>query len=235
MLYVRDAHAATVIRAVPRVLMNTRGVRLPRDVIVAIDSDLLCGRHRAFERPRRSTVAGGSVGARGNGCPSQASPSASTCGSAVYLRPMTDPLFANAISPEYAERRDSLIKSFPAAHRFLTALEHLHTSDPRHHLGTAQNVHVYVGDRFLCYIRIERQPPKGVVLVVRSEPHQGRIKDGTQSIDAPAFVNRVAMLIAGHHGYQGWGDRTGIEYTLDARTPEVFFDDFVGLVRGAVA
>ncbi len=150
---------------------------------------------------------------------------------AVYPRPMSDPRFANVITPEYAERRDALSKSFPGAHRFLMALQELHATDPRFYLGTAQNVHVYVADRFLCYIRIVEQRPKGAVLVVTSEPHQGRIKEGTQSIGAPAFVKRIEKLIGTHRGYQHWGERTGIEYTLDARTPDGFFDDFVGLVR----
>ena len=145
---------------------------------------------------------------------------------------MPDAPFTTVIAPDYAKRRESLAAAFPAAHRFLLALEQLHASDSRHHLGTAQNLHVYVGDRFLCYIRIER-PRKGPVLVVTSEPHQGRIKDGTQSIDAPAFVKQVEKLIATHRGYQHWGDRTGLEYTLDARTPDAFFDGFVALVRGA--
>ena len=142
----------------------------------------------------------------------------------VPLTGVTTPhTFTNTLTPEYLARRDALKASFPAAHSFLCALEAL-TERGRFHLGTAQNVHLYDGESFLMYVRIERNGAGRPMLAVSPEPHQGKIKDGTQTLHAPAFVKQVVRHVSDLRGFHRWAERPGAELTLMADTPSEFFD-----------
>jgi hypothetical protein len=140
--------------------------------------------------------------------------------------------FTSVITPEYAARRDELRDSFPAAHAFLVALEALCESGGRFHLGTAQNLHLYDGTSFLCYVRIERQGKGRPSLVWSPEPRQGQIKTGTQDVEGPEFARQLKQRIMDLKGFQDqWAKQRGIEFVVSADAPAALFDETLAALR----
>ena len=136
--------------------------------------------------------------------------------------------FTTELAPEYGERRNRLAQTFPAAHRFLSDLELLCTMEPRFHLGTAKNLHLYLGDRVLCYIRME----KPASLVVSPVPNANHIKVGTRPDPGALMPRPMNEVVMRHKGYSaGWARRPGDIFTFTEATPAAFFTDLFELIR----
>ena len=136
--------------------------------------------------------------------------------------------FTTELAPEYRARRDGLLSAFPAAHAFLLSLERLCVSDPRFHLGTTKNLHLYVDDRFLCRIIFE----KPVALTLSPEPNG--IKEGTHRDPGSVFrtLNKVVM---DHRGYSAkWAVATEGKVKITPAAPEAFFTGLLEVVGRCV-
>lgn len=134
---------------------------------------------------------------------------------------MEAPRFTTVITPEYAARRDALAATNPAAHGFLTHLESLGEG---YHLGTAQNVHVYDGERFLLYVRIERNGAGRPSLALSSTPHQGQVKSGTHARDASLILRRLVLAVMDLKGFHAWAEKVGDDLVLAPDAPSAFYD-----------
>ncbi|MDP2345545.1 MAG: hypothetical protein Q8O67_31670 [Deltaproteobacteria bacterium] len=141
--------------------------------------------------------------------------------------------FTNDVGRPYQQRRELLLTSFPAAHAFLVAIEKLHTDVPGFHLGTSQNIHVYLHTRYLAYIKLRLGIPGAPRLLLRAKQHVA-IKNGT--IPDPAlFGPALRELVTSHGGFQdGWAEqpRPGKEEQgLTRDTPAAFFDELLVKLR----
>jgi hypothetical protein len=143
--------------------------------------------------------------------------------------------FKTDLQKEYCQRRDRLAVRFPAASRFLLALEALCRDDQRFHLGTAQNLHLYVSERFLAYVKMDKLASSEPVLRFSSEPNV-QIKHGTRSDPARVLPRPLNTLVMDHRGYSaGWATHNHDEgaFAFMPGTPAAFFDAVVELVRQA--
>ena len=144
--------------------------------------------------------------------------------------------FTNDIEPAYRQRRASLQATFPAAHDFLAALEALHSEGTGFHLGTAENVHLYLGKRYLAYLRLELRTPTTPRLLLRARPNI-TIKDGTVDDSASLFGRPLNRLVMSHGGFPaGWAEKAPKGSDDDERsftrdTPAAFFVALLGLIR----
>ncbi len=133
---------------------------------------------------------------------------------------MRQPKFTEA----YGERRDRLATTFPSAHAFLRDLG----ADEVLWLSTATNAHVYSGDRFLAYIRIQApdlEPPS----VVLSPRFNNRIADGAVDGSGLLFPGVVDRLLGPTQDW--WTRRSGGAVELNSGTPAQFFDGLLAAMR----
>lgn len=136
--------------------------------------------------------------------------------------------FTTELAPEYCARRDSLLTTFPAAHRFLSDLEALCSRGLGFHLGTTKNLHLYLGPRFLCYIKIE----KPAALLLSPEPNVS-IKVGTRPDPGCLFPRPVDRLVVAHKGFSAkWATRTEDKFKVLPGAPEAFFHGLLHLIEG---
>ena len=134
--------------------------------------------------------------------------------------------FTTELAPEYRARREGLQGAFPAAHGFLFALEHLCPRGSRFHLGTTKNLHLYLGDRFLCYIKIER--PAALLL---SPAPNVNLKVGTRPDPGSLFPRPIEKLVEQHKGFRArWAVRTEDKFRVMPGAPEAFFTDLLNLI-----
>jgi len=135
--------------------------------------------------------------------------------------------FTTGLAPEYRARREGLQGAFPVAHSFLLALENLCLADSRFHLGTTKNLHLYLGDRFLCYIKIERP----VALLLSPVPNVN-LKVGTRPDPGSLFPRPIDQLVRDHKGYGAhWAVRAVDKIKIMPGAPEAFFSDLLNLLR----
>lgn len=139
--------------------------------------------------------------------------------------------FTTVITPEYAARRDALTTTVPAAHNFLVQLESLCAEGTGFHLGTAQNVHVYDGERFLLYVRIERKGAGRTTIVLSSTPHQQQVKAGTRTDAAPTLMRRLVLIAMDQRGFHNWVEKEGDTLVLAPNAPSAFYDAVVVALR----
>lgn len=144
---------------------------------------------------------------------------------------MDTPRFTTVIAPEYAARRDALTTSVPAAHNFLVQLEALCAEGTGYHLGTAQNVHVYDGERFLLYVRIAPQGDGRPSIVLSPTPHQSQVKAGTHADAAPALMRRLVLTVMDQGGFHRWAEKDGDALVLAPNTPSALYDAVLVALR----
>ncbi|MEP7121871.1 MAG: hypothetical protein ABJE95_13205 [Byssovorax sp.] len=145
--------------------------------------------------------------------------------------------FTNVITAGYRKNRDRLTPRFPAARDFLLALEQLHEqTDGRFHVGTDQNLHLYLEDRFLAYIRLEKLSSPKPSLVFSPRAHNDHIKDDTRRTPELLCSTPLRDLIEKHRGGSGgWAKRErekGVElFRIEAGATEAFFADLLQVIR----
>lgn len=133
--------------------------------------------------------------------------------------------FTNHISTDHREKRARLGGTFPAARDFLEKLAGLHDETGRFHLGTDQNLHLYLDHEFLAYIRIE--PPSSIAI---SPKFHIKIKPGTTP--APErFFTRLREIIEKHGGRGRWVSCKDDDFRIGAAAPGEFFDDLLAALR----
>ena len=135
------------------------------------------------------------------------------------------PVRKQKITKTYATRRDRLVVTFPAAHAFLTDLE----GDRGLWLSTATNAHLYSGDRFLAYIKVnapEARPPS----LLLSPRFNNRIVAGTKDASHLLFRDTVEALRS-EADPAWWTTRSRGAIELSSGTPPRFFDDLMNSLR----
>jgi hypothetical protein len=142
--------------------------------------------------------------------------------------------FETTLEREYCKRRDSLQTHFPSGYQFLVQLEKLCETNPRFHLGTTKNLHLYIDDRFVAYITMDRLTSTAPRLFLSPIPNVDT-KDGTR-MDAGVLVPKpVDTTVMKHGGYKaGWAFRRAKAFhqiELVPGTPDVFFNELMGMVK----
>ncbi|MCO4762746.1 MAG: hypothetical protein KC502_14630 [Myxococcales bacterium] len=84
---------------------------------------------------------------------------------------------------------------FPAAAAFLRGLEVLCRGGHGFHLGGKRHAHLYFGDAFLLYLRIEGLDRNNPSLLLAQQPH-GKLKHGTLDASHLLFGRRIHGVIA---------------------------------------
>ena len=141
--------------------------------------------------------------------------------------------FQTTLEKGYLTGRDRLATKLPAAHRFLSGLESLCREDPRFHLGTTKNVHLYVTDRFLAYVTLDKRRAGQSILGFSPTPNV-QLKEGTHSDTAVLLPRPLGQLVTSHGGYSaGWAKRSTADdtFAFSSGTPDRFFDEVLSLIR----
>ena len=146
--------------------------------------------------------------------------------------------FESTLTREYQKRRDSLRTHFPAGQQFLVQLEKLCESNPRFHVGSTKNLHLYLDDRFIAYITMDRLTTSAPRLLFSPLPNVAT-KEGTH-MDASVLVPRpIDVVVRKHGGYQGgWAFRRAKSFhqvEVVPGTPEAFFAEVIRLVESLAA
>ena len=118
------------------------------------------------------------------------------------------------------ESNDAL---WPAAGRFLRGLEVLCRGGHGFHLGGRRNAHVYYGDAFLLYVRVEGIEERRPSLLLSDRAH-GALKIGALDASHLLFRERIHGVIAAlglEHDKRLMRTRDG--YRAIAGLPEAFF------------
>lgn len=151
------------------------------------------------------------------------------------------PTFTNSITADHRKNRERLSARFPAARDFLLALERLYEETAgRFHLGTDQNLHLYLDDQFLIYVRIEALSSSRPALVFSPQAHNDHIKDGTRRAPELLFPKALFNLVERHRGGSGGWAKRKMDRDVDvlrvaAGAPEAFFGDLLAAIRALVA
>jgi hypothetical protein len=141
--------------------------------------------------------------------------------------------FTTAYTREYEDRRDRFRESFPAAHRFLKAVETLCVDDPRFHLGVDKNVHFYVEDSFLAYMTMEKVKTATPHLVFSPNPH-AVTKPGTTLQSELVFARELTQIIMNLRGFHTWAAKhktKPTDFIIRSTTPDAFFDALLVLLK----
>jgi hypothetical protein len=147
---------------------------------------------------------------------------------------MSTPEFTTQIDPQYVTRRETLGKTFPEAARFLVGLEALCTSDPKFHLGTQKNVHIYYEDKFLGYITIEHLTKPTPFLRFSPEPNAQQVKEGTHQGSEVLVPRPLDHMIMDNGGYRAkWAayERNKVLIDIKQGAPDTFFNQLLELIR----
>jgi hypothetical protein len=147
---------------------------------------------------------------------------------------MSTPDFVTQIDPQFVTRREQLGKTFPEAQRFLVALEALCTSDPKFHLGTVKNLHLYYEDKFLAYITIEHLTKPAPFLRFSPDPNAQQVKEGTHQGSEVLLPRALDHMIMDNGGYRAkWAayDRNKVLIDIKQGAPDTFFNQLIELIR----
>jgi hypothetical protein len=134
------------------------------------------------------------------------------------------------ISEKYRHNCDGYETDFPAAHRFLIALEN--GAPHGLWLSTATNAHLYKRDAFLSYIRFGNVQHANPTLIL--SPHFHIAIAEAASDEAHLLFPIPILQILNKHtvGHPSWWDeRPGNSFELRNTTPSAFFDDLLALLR----
>lgn len=111
------------------------------------------------------------------------------------------PIWRSRVGKELRQRIDALDTAvegssppFASAAAFLRGLEVLCRGGHGFHLGGARHAHVYFGDAFLLYLRIEGLDRANPSLLLASQPH-GKLKHGTLDASHLLFGRRIHGII----------------------------------------
>jgi len=146
----------------------------------------------------------------------------------------TEAAFATHIDPQFVTRRETLGKTFPEAKTFLLNLEALCASDPRFHLGTQKNVHVYCEERFLCYITIEHLTKPAPFLRFSPDPNAQQVKQGTTDSSELLVPRPLDHMIMDNGGYRAkWAayERNKVLIDIKQGAPDTFFNALIALIK----
>lgn len=156
------------------------------------------------------------------------------------MRDITMHSFTNSITADHRKNRERLSARFPAARDFLLALERLHDeATGRFHLGTDQNLHLYLEDRFLIYIELKDLSSSRPALVFSPRAHNDHVKDGTRRASSLLFPKALFDLVERYRGGSGgWAkrerDRDVDVLRIAAGAPDDFFGDLLTVIRAIV-
>jgi len=134
--------------------------------------------------------------------------------------------FETVVTIEFAERREDLATSFPSAHRFLVDLEALCRKDPRYHLGTFKNVHVYLDTKHLMYLRVS-----DAGLILRGQPN-ANIKVGTTDASQLLFDGLLQDIVDASGEDGEWAELTKGQVEVSPEAPAEFFDRLLAALKG---
>lgn len=141
--------------------------------------------------------------------------------------------FTTEYTREYQERRDRFRETFPAAHRFMLALEALCAEDPRFHLGVDKNLFIYCGDAFLAHMTMEKVKTETPHLVFTPNT-KVNIKPGTtQHVDLvfPRGMSQLIMPLGGFHKWAEKNKNRPTDFIIRSTAPDAFFEGMIKLLR----
>ncbi len=122
----------------------------------------------------------------------------------------------------YRSRRDALATTFQEAYDFLRGLELLCDGDHGFHMGTAQHVQFYLGERFLFHLAI-RDTDGDKPWLQLSPRHHGRLKEGAHDAAHLLFRERIHRVLQ-QLGVPGRAVmRREDAYRITVGTPLTFF------------
>lgn len=127
----------------------------------------------------------------------------------------------NYIKKKYLENLEQLRGMNPFAYQFLKKLEQ-HV--PSLWLSTDKNVHLYVGRKFIAYIKFTLDST-GIIL---SSQYNKKIWSGTEDYSALLFQDQIPTIIEQYNDSQSWAswfkqNYDGIEIIISKNAPETFF------------
>ena len=134
------------------------------------------------------------------------------------------------ISEKYRQNRDDYETRFPAAYRFLKALENGELDGLW--LSTATNAHLYKRRAFLGYIRFGNVQHTNPTLVLSPHFHITIAETATDEahlLFPTAIRQALNKCTSVPPGW--WDERPGNVFELRNTTPVVFFDGLLDLVR----
>jgi hypothetical protein len=135
------------------------------------------------------------------------------------------------LTAAYIERLSRFAVTFPAAHTFLRRLE-IDGPEDDLWLSTATNAHLYKGDGFLAYLKLnnpELQPPSLVI----SPRFNQMIAAHTTDESARLFPKPFDKVVMNHSGFKSkWAvRRENVTTELTVATPAAFFEDLYAVLR----
>lgn len=137
---------------------------------------------------------------------------------------------------EYLSRLATMEKVHPPAFRFLKRLQEQGPNDDLY-LVTASNAHLYKGDAFLAYLKLNCQPNKPPSLLLSPNFNMLINADATDQSSRlfPVLINKLVMASRGFSAR--WAvQRTRPAVEFSPATPDSFFDAlFEALTTLAVA
>ncbi len=140
--------------------------------------------------------------------------------------------FDTVSSKQRGKRRGQLVERFRAAGGFLVGLEVFCVTNPRFHLATTRNVHIYLDDRFVLYVVMDRLEASRPVLRLSPDPNV-LIKEGTRPDPTALLPKPVEGIISKHRGFSSkWATKKGDSFDIVPGAPEAFFAEVLDLVRG---
>jgi hypothetical protein len=145
------------------------------------------------------------------------------------------PEFKTELHRDYIKQRDILADIIPAGNRFLIGLEALCAEDPRFHIGTTKNLYLYMQDRFLVYVTMEKLASEKPILKFSPKPNLS-LKDGTRRDPTGLLRRPLNQLVMKLQGYSaGWAKHKDIEgtFTFTPNAPDKFFDAVIDLIKTA--
>lgn len=128
------------------------------------------------------------------------------------------------LADEYLAGVSRLDSRHPAAHRFLTRLQH-EGPEVDLWLSTAVNAHLYLGDAFLVYLKLSSPELRSASLLLSPHFNQA-IVEGTSDRSDVLFPKLIQKLVMASGGFaKRWAvlqPKGALE--LRTQTPDAFFD-----------
>ncbi len=143
----------------------------------------------------------------------------------VVHNPNLSKSLPNRLASKYSDRKENLIKTFPASGVLLNYPKYVQNKGLW--FGTAVNAHLYRGNSYLSYIVLEHDS------LVFKKQFNNRIANSTKDRSNLLFPILLRKIIEYHNGFQlKWAkeiDQSTFEIYSSA--PQSFFNDFISEVE----
>ncbi len=133
-------------------------------------------------------------------------------------------MYRSEIKPKFREAVDKLKILFPTGYEFIKEI--INGEYFGFWLSSSTNAHLYYKNAYFLYLE-----PDINKIIIRKEFHQ-RIHENTKDFSNKIFDKPIEKIIEDLNGFnEGWAVRNGDTIELRSKTPELFFEELLELIK----